>query len=507
MGRQIHAQTRNTNRLDEKRFRGKRLVTQVLKIKGSGKEFSALVPENASVDEAIEAIARQNDGKVEKRYYREMGAYEITEIRIGDQLITKDKTGGIHWFIDDNKIPIAVDGEGNIEGFLNGEEAKVGRNVISIGLESSTADPKSIEELQGNMRRVESAHAGEREKDPDLKDSEIILFDKETGELTPMCPCQEAESFDYSEISMEKIFVSEISAVENKNPVFENCPEKGMGEIFYSYIEIIDAKESIVDRVTLVSEPVEMPVAASVGAEQVIEQTTNEEFSTSVSDAEYIVQPIMVDPAPATPKPRDSLLRSPDYFQDKPMIKKHEETKGQKIRIERTKLFRYPPKIEKIEITEVKKTETYSKCATAVEMPAKEFKVQRLDGRFKTRSKTKRTPGKKKRKRRKVAEITKKTSVKIKKVKAEIEKLIKKRKHAQILKKPKVKPVSKKKADHKPKVKPVKTKKKKAEVKNQFKIKKKKPKRENRLLKQPGKEVKQKRNKSNNHKRLHHMLV
>lgn len=517
MGRQIHAQTRNTNRpeLKRKEFQSKKLVTQVLRIKGSGKEFSALVPGNASVDEAIEAIARQNNGNVKKKYYKEMNAYEIIEISIGDQLITKDKTGGIHWFIDDNKIPIAVDDKGNIEGFLNGKEAKVGRNVISIGLESSTADPKRIDELKGIRRSVEGAHTGERDKEPDLKHNEIILFDKETGELSPMCPCQEAESFDYREISMERIFVSEISAVENKqNPVLEKCfderLEKGMGEVFYSYIEIIDAKDSIIDRITVVSEPVEIPVVGTIGAAEDL-VSPDEGFSSPVTETDYTAQPIMIEPIPAAPKLR-VLPPVPEYFQNKKQVKNSEEIKLQKLKAVKQKLFRYPPKIEKIETAKIKRTESYAVPAPVAEIPGKKTKIRKMDNKPKARAKKmpkKKVPKKRKRKRKKAIGLAKKTSVKIKKIKAKIRELVKYRKKKQFTK-PEINTL-KKKVKPRPEIKSVKSRKKKPKVKSQVKTKVKKQKKEkpkkSLRLEKPGKKVKKKRNKRNNHKRLHQMLV
>ena len=275
-----------------------------------------------------------------------------------------------------------------------------------------------------------------------------------------------------------------------------------MGEIFYSYIEIIDAKESIIDRVTVVSEPVGMPAAQPVAVGQATELSAplNEEFPIQVTETKYVAQPIMLEPVPATPKSR-GLPPSPppDYFQSKPVIKKDGETKERKIKP--VKNFRYPPKIEKIEIIEVKRTETYSRTAPLVEISKEKTEVKKIE--HKARAKPKKMPKKIKRKKRKNAKITKKTPVKIKKVKAEIVKSIKKKRQGQILKKPKVKPVSKKKTNHKPEAKPVKPKKKKAKAANQSKVKKKKKE----LLKQPGKEVKQKRNKRNKHKRLHQMLV
>jgi len=510
-GGQFHAQVREINRPENKRkgFQDKKMETAVLRIKGSGKEFTGLVPEDAKINERIELIVKQNGGEIKKKYHDKMKTHEITEISIEDQLLTK-----IHWGIEGGKIPIAVDEEGNILGFLNGEEIK--SKKIEVWKEESTLDPKHIEELWGNRRRVEGAHAGEREKEPDLKQNEIILFDKETGELTPMCPCREAESFDYREVSMERIFVSEISVVENKqNPVFENRSDEGMGEIFYSYIEIIDAKEDIIERVSVVSEPVEMPMAEAVG---VVEQpvSADEGFSSPVTETEYTAQPIMIEPIPQAPKTRDLPPTPPDYFQNKQAVKKPEEIKLQKIKTVKQKLFRYPPKIEKIEIAEVKRTERYSVPAPVVEVPKTEIKVRKAEHKPECKRKRllkKKVSKKRKRKRRKVIELAKKTSVKIKKIKAKIQKFIREKKKKRIKTKPRAKPVPKKKAKPKPKVKPVKRKKKKPKIKSQAKTKmkkqkNKKPKKKKNLrLEKPWKEVEKERNKRNNHKRLYQMLV
>ncbi len=444
MAGQIHAQVRESNRSDEKRFQGRELVTRKLKIKGSGKEFTGLIPSNVGVEKAIEMIASQNGGEVKKKYYEEMGAYEITEIRIDDQLITKDKSGGIHWFIDDNKIPIAVDKEGGVV-FLNGEEVSIEKNeTISIGLESSTADPKTLKDLRGDRQKVESAHAASRDKEVDIENSEIILFDKETGELTPMCACQEAEAFDYGEISMEKIFVSQITAVENNTmPVFETN-DKGFGEIFFSYIEIVDVKESILDRISFVAEPVEETARQeAVGIESAIEQTCSppaENFSAPIT-MNY-TSPDVTTEVYMIPKRKDILPPAPGYFK----IPGAENTKPVKEKPKKKlKLINYSPKIEKIEKYEAKKPEKYP---PRIEIRKTEFDVQKIGyekPKIKpTKVKTKTPRAKRKRKKRRAIEIVRKTASKIKKTRQRIQKLIKVKRKKMVQEKIKIKKTEKK---------------------------------------------------------------
>lgn len=244
----VHAQTRQTNRPNERRenFQKRKLETVVLKIKGSGREFTGLVPENAGVNERIERIVKQNGGEIKKKYYDEMGTHQITEISIGDQLLTK-----IHWGIEGGKIPIAVDKEGNIKGFLNGEEIK--STKIDLWEEESTMDPKRIKDLKGNMRKVEGAHATPREEKPDLKNNEIILFDKETGELSPFSENTKVESFDW-DIKVEKLFIPQVLPVEKiySHRMFDGFSSEMQGNFYYTYIEIMDSKESLTDRVTVI---------------------------------------------------------------------------------------------------------------------------------------------------------------------------------------------------------------------------------------------------------------
>jgi len=456
MAGQIHAQTRESNRSDEKRkFQGKQLVTRKLKIKGSGKEFTGLIPGNVGVEKAIEMIAEQNGGEVKKKYYEEMGAYEITEIRIDDQLITKDKSGGIHWFIDDNKIPVAVDNEGRI-AFLNGEEVSINNNeIISIGLESSTADPKTLKDLRGDRQKIESAHATTRDKEVDIENSEIILFDKETGELTPMCTCQEAESFDYGEISMEKIFVSQITAVENNTmPVFETN-DKGFGEVFFSYIEIVDAKENILDRIGFVAEPVEEIVRQEVvSVESAVEQTSSpsaESFSSPITNMNYTSQADVTTEVYTIPKRKDILPLPQQYFK----IPKAENIKPAKEKPKKKlKLINYSPKIEKIEKQEVKAERYPPRIETQkIEVIRQKIKYEKQE----IKPKKAKTKIKRKRKKRRVIEIVRKTTSKIKKIKQKIQKLIEQKelKRKKIVqKKIKVETTRKKIVSKKPKIKP-----------------------------------------------------
>lgn len=435
MGRQIHAQLRNTNRPEEKRkeFQGKELVTRKLRIKGSGKEFTGIIPKNAGVEKAIEMIAEQNGGEVKKRYYEEMGAYEITEICIEDQLITKDKTGGIHWFIDDNKIPVAVDKEGRI-AFLNGEEVSIDKSeIISVGLESSTADPKTLKDLRGNRQKVESAHATAREKEVDIENSEVILFDKETGELSPMQKTTEAESFDYGEISMEKIFVSQISAVENNSaPVYET-DNNMLGEIFFSYIEIVNAKESILDRISFVAEPVEEIIRQEVSTvEPAAEQTSMlsaESFSVPMTKVDYTSQSEITTDIYTIPKRKEVFPPPVQYFQI-PKPKGIRVPKKEPKRRPKPKLINYTPKIEKIGRQELKKPEKYPPQieTTITESPKYKIKHENLISKSPKIKTRKRKARKKKRRKRKTAEHIRKTISKIKKTKKRIQKLLKPKK-------------------------------------------------------------------------------
>lgn len=440
MGRQIHAQGRNTNRPEQKRkeFQGKKLETAVLKIKGSGKEFTGFVPEDAGVDERIERIAKQNGGVVKKKYYPEMKTYEITEIRIGNQLIAKNEEAGIHWGIEGEKIPLAVDDDGNITGFLNGKEIK--SREISVWSEKSTLDPKNLKDLKGDKQKVESAHAAGREKDPDLKKSEVVLFDKETGELSPMQQARDAESFDYGEISMEKIFISEISAVENgQRSFFENnfdrLQDKGIGETFYSYIEIVDAKENIADRVIVANETMEMAPATAIDIEtsEQIPDIPQVDENIRISSVEP-VHPLASDYIADVPKPRRSRLSvPPDYFQFKPRTdEKPKVVIRVKKDVARKTDFRYPPKTEKPEIVKIKKTEAIPIPVPVREIPVKLPKISKIKPSEKIRKIKTKKKTKKRKKRRGVRKTSRKIKLKIKKMKNKIEEIVKEKKSKKI---------------------------------------------------------------------------
>ncbi|NYZ76707.1 hypothetical protein H0O02_00125, partial [Candidatus Micrarchaeota archaeon] len=149
-GAPIHAQMMQapSQRPAPRQFREKELIFFTVKIKETGQRFAGLVPNGTNIEDGICMVMRQNGGTVIKKYHETLGAHEIVEIRVGNTILKKgDK--GIHWFLNENGIPIAVDEKGNIKKFLNGEEIKADRenNAVALGMESSIEDPKSTAEL------------------------------------------------------------------------------------------------------------------------------------------------------------------------------------------------------------------------------------------------------------------------------------------------------------------------------------------------------------------------
>jgi hypothetical protein len=60
----------------------------------NGHIFSARVRKGATANEIVEKVVRKNGGLVEKKYYPEFKAHEITGIRIGDIRLGKR---GLHF--------------------------------------------------------------------------------------------------------------------------------------------------------------------------------------------------------------------------------------------------------------------------------------------------------------------------------------------------------------------------------------------------------------------------
>ena len=478
---QLHAQSKQTNRPEEKRreFQGRKLETAILKIKGSGKEFSGLVPEGAGINKRIELIAKQNGGRIKKKYHEEMGAWEITEIKIGDQLITKDKDAGIHWFIDDNKIPIAIDKKGNIKGFLNGEEAR-GR-VISLGREDNTADPKNLKELN----KVESAHAGEREKDPDLKD-DILLFDKETGEITPMSEYEGAESFEW-EISREKLLIQQMPAVEKtySHSMFDGfSPEMGGGEFYYSYIEIMDSKEDIADRV-IISPRIQQEFDGRPIQNEIVQKNreynageTNDAPSSDYKDdflQDNAIRPVESERLPdqkhlVSGMPRVFIMERKSYGQKE--FKPH-GIKMERLEKRKRQPFHYPPKIGQNEERPVIMKYKIQEIPVEKEPTRQKMKYKKPNNRI---LKKKNNP--KKRKKKKHRELLKKTKTKLKKIMNKVREILKKKKTKKI-----------KNLNKKILIPEIKKKKRKPELKNNVKRDKKTKKHKAEIKLKPGKNI------------------
>lgn len=212
----------------------------------NGATFSALVRDGASADEIIERVAKENDGGVAKIYNAELKAYEIVAVKLGDHLLVKDdpakvskadfsqfkdqgsvkesavrasheSKGGIHFFLGENGIPVAVGNEGEL-AFPNAEELRLrgDMNTIHISLVDYNANPVTLNDLDdmysmtGGIRmselaqkqmaqpffldrgegftsdEIRQAHGGMRSEKLLLVDTSVLILNKDTGDMVAM---------------------------------------------------------------------------------------------------------------------------------------------------------------------------------------------------------------------------------------------------------------------------------------------------------------------------------
>lgn len=200
----------------------------------NGTKFSALVQDGTTADGIIEKIAKENGGGVAKTFNRELNACEIVAVKIGNHFLVKGEPskvaeadfsqfddsectkkaavdlsrkskGGIHFFLGEGGIPLAVGKEGELL-FPNAEEMSLkGRaETIHISLVDYDANPITFKDLddlysrQGGiklselaMRRIGSisqeeimgAHGGMRSEKLMLADTSVLVLDIESGDM------------------------------------------------------------------------------------------------------------------------------------------------------------------------------------------------------------------------------------------------------------------------------------------------------------------------------------
>jgi len=220
------------------------LVSRSVSINGA--KFSALVRDGASADEIIERVAKENNGGVAKTYNAELKAYEIVAVKLGDHLLVKDdpakvseadfshfkdhdsvkesairasheSKGGIHFFLGENGIPVAVGNEGEL-AFPNAEELRLrgDTNTIHISLVDYNANPVTLNDLNDmysktggimvsdlaqeqiaqsryldkkekfTREEIKQAHGGMRSEKLLLVDTSVLILNKDTGDMTTM---------------------------------------------------------------------------------------------------------------------------------------------------------------------------------------------------------------------------------------------------------------------------------------------------------------------------------
>jgi hypothetical protein len=162
-----------------------------------GRTFTTDIREGATTNELIEKVARENGGEVSKRYYPEFKTWEIVSVRIGDMALVKSSESGIHFSLGEAGIPMAMTQEQGIV-FPNAEELRIGRNTRNIALWTTSAnfDPGNIADIdrmyssrggavlsKDARDEVSKAHGGVRSGNGILLEENILVLNKDTGEI------------------------------------------------------------------------------------------------------------------------------------------------------------------------------------------------------------------------------------------------------------------------------------------------------------------------------------
>jgi len=190
----------------------------------NGQTFHTLIHEGASAEQLIEKVAKENGGGVAKVYYPEFKTYEIVAVKVGNQLLVKNdpkrvaeadfsdfndsdsvkkdavstassSTGGIHFFVGKDGIPMAAAEDDGIV-FPNGEELRINSNIkdLSLSAVEFNVDPKSLSDLDGLYKNgtvlsksakeeIEESHGGVRSEKLMLPDSSILILGRESGQI------------------------------------------------------------------------------------------------------------------------------------------------------------------------------------------------------------------------------------------------------------------------------------------------------------------------------------
>ncbi len=190
----------------------------------NGQTFHTFIREGASAEQLIEKVAKENGGGVAKVYYPEFKTSEIVAVKVGDQLLVKNdpkrvaeadfsdfadsdsvkeaavstasnSTGGIHFFVGKDGIPMAAAEDDGIV-FPNGEELRINSNIkdLSLSAVEFNVDPKSLSDLDSLYKNgtvlsksareeIEQSHGGVRSEKLMLPDTSILILGRESGQI------------------------------------------------------------------------------------------------------------------------------------------------------------------------------------------------------------------------------------------------------------------------------------------------------------------------------------
>ncbi len=179
-----------------------------------GRTFTTAIREGATTNDLIEKVARENGGEVTKKYYPEFKTWEITSVRIGDAVLVKSSESGIHFSLGEAGIPMAVTEKQGIV-FPNAEELRIGRNTRNIALWTTSAnfDPGNIADIdrmyssrggavlsKDARDELSKAHGGVRSGNGVLLEENILVLNKDTGEILTVSQhaAREPESIMFS---------------------------------------------------------------------------------------------------------------------------------------------------------------------------------------------------------------------------------------------------------------------------------------------------------------------